>query len=80
MMGTEIFKIDASWAEKLTKTRVPFLSAPTVILLKLLNVLCVAYCNEPYQQSAALTAAGPERRRQRSGTMGEWGLTADRRQ
>ena len=30
MMGTEIFKIDASWAEKLTKTRVPFLSAPTV--------------------------------------------------
>ena len=30
MMGTEIFKIDASWAEILTKTRVPFLSAPTV--------------------------------------------------
>ena len=30
MMGTEIFKIDASWAEKLTKTRVSFLSAPTV--------------------------------------------------
>ena len=31
MMGTEIFKIDASWAEKLTKTRVSFLSAPTVL-------------------------------------------------
>ena len=31
MMGTEIFKIDASWAEKLTKTRVSFLTAPTVL-------------------------------------------------
>ena len=30
MMGTEIFKINASWAEKLTKTRVPFLMTPTV--------------------------------------------------
>ena len=30
MMGTEIFKIDASWAEKLRKTRVPFLMTPTV--------------------------------------------------
>ena len=30
-MGTEIFKIDASWAEKLTKTRVQFLLTPTVI-------------------------------------------------
>ena len=30
MMGTEIFNIDPSWAQKLTKTRVPFLSAPTV--------------------------------------------------
>ena len=30
MMGTEIFKIDASWAEKLTKTRVSFLMTPTV--------------------------------------------------
>merc|ERR1712197_223229 len=30
MMGTEIFKIDASWVEKLTKTRVSFLTAPTV--------------------------------------------------
>ena len=29
-MGTEIFKIDASWAEKLTKTRVSFLMTPTV--------------------------------------------------
>ena len=30
MMGKEIFKIDASWAEKLTKTRVQFLLTPTV--------------------------------------------------
>ena len=30
MMATEIIKIDASWAEKWTKTGVPFLSAPTV--------------------------------------------------
>ena len=29
-MGTEIFKIDASWAEKLTKTRVSILMTPTV--------------------------------------------------
>ena len=31
MMGTEIFKIDSSWAEKLTKTRVSFLMTPTVL-------------------------------------------------
>ena len=30
LMGTEIFKIDAPWAEKLTKTRVSFLLTPTV--------------------------------------------------
>ena len=30
MIGTEIFKIDASWAEKLTETRVQFLMTPTV--------------------------------------------------
>ena len=30
MMGKEIFKIDAPWAQKLTKMRVPFLMAPTV--------------------------------------------------
>ena len=30
MMATEIIKIDASWAEKWTKTGVSFLSAPTV--------------------------------------------------
>ena len=30
MMATEKIKIDASWAEKWTKTGVPFLSAPTV--------------------------------------------------
>ena len=33
MMVTEIFKIDASWAEKLTKARVKFLLTPTVIEL-----------------------------------------------
>ena len=32
-MGTEIFKFDASWAEKLTKTRVSFLMTPTVLLI-----------------------------------------------
>ena len=31
-MGTENFKIDASWAEELTKTRVQFLLAPTVLV------------------------------------------------
>ena len=29
-MGTDIFKVDASWADKLTKTRVQFLLTPTV--------------------------------------------------
>ena len=33
MMGAEIFKIEASWAEKLMKTRVQFLLTPTVSLL-----------------------------------------------
>ena len=33
MMGTEIFKIDASWTEKLTKTRVQFLLRPTVVII-----------------------------------------------
>ena len=33
MMGTDIFEIDASWGEKLTKTRVQFLLTPTVIQL-----------------------------------------------
>ena len=32
MMDTEIFKIDTPWAEKLRKTRVSFLMAPTVML------------------------------------------------
>ena len=31
MMVTEIFKIDAAWAEKLTKARVQFFLTPTVI-------------------------------------------------
>ena len=31
LMGTEILKIDAPWAKKLTKTRVQFLMTPTVI-------------------------------------------------
>ena len=30
MMATEIIEIDAAWAEKWMKTRVPFLSAPSV--------------------------------------------------
>ena len=30
MMVTDIFNIDASWAEKLMKKRVSFLTAPTV--------------------------------------------------
>ena len=34
MMGTEIFKIDAPWAEELTKTRVSFLMNPTVEILQ----------------------------------------------
>ena len=33
LMGTEIFKIDASWAEKLKKTRVSKIPSPTVISL-----------------------------------------------
>ena len=37
MMGTEISNIDASWAEKLTKTRLPFLSAPTVLYMCLFS-------------------------------------------
>ena len=32
MMGTDILKIDAPWAEKLMKTRVSFLMNPTVIV------------------------------------------------
>ena len=46
MMGTEIFKIDASWAEKLTKTRVSFLMTPTVGLLIALLFLITEI---PYQ-------------------------------
>ena len=34
MMATEIFNIDASWAEKLMKTRVSFLAAPTVVVVE----------------------------------------------
>ena len=37
MMGTEIFKIDAYWAEKLTKTRVAFLMNPSVMSLNILD-------------------------------------------
>ena len=37
MMATELIEIDAAWAEKWTKTRVPFLSATTVFA-----VLCVS--------------------------------------
>ena len=31
MVGTEIFKIDAPWVQKLMKTRVSFLMTPTVV-------------------------------------------------
>ena len=34
MMGTEIFKIDAPWSQKLMKMRVPFLMTPTVVKVK----------------------------------------------
>ena len=44
-MGTEIFKIDASWAEKLTKTRVSFLMTPTVYLHE---NLCSPQPRRPY--------------------------------
>ena len=37
MMATEIFNIDASWAEKLMKKRVSFLTAPTVHYPWLIN-------------------------------------------
>ena len=50
MMGTEIFKINASWAEKLMKARVSSLTAPTVdisrlkdwkvIFVLIWNILC----------------------------------------
>ena len=33
-MAIELIEIDAAWAEKWMKTRVPFLSAPTVIFIK----------------------------------------------
>ena len=36
MMATEIFKMDASWAEKLMKTRVSFLMTPTVYIFEAL--------------------------------------------
>ena len=41
MMGTDIFKIDASWAEKLMKTRVSLLTAPTVGIFIVLLFYCV---------------------------------------
>ena len=42
MMGTEILKIDASWAEKLPKTRVSFLMTPTVYSVLFDNVNCMS--------------------------------------
>ena len=47
MMATKIIEIDAAWAEKWTKTRVQFLSAPTVYTSK---VLCV-FCQNVFLQS-----------------------------
>ena len=34
-MGTAIFKIDASWAQKLTKTRVSYLLTPNVMYINI---------------------------------------------
>ena len=42
MMATEIIEIDAPWAEKWTKTRVSFLSAPTVDRYRL--DIIIYYC------------------------------------
>ena len=44
MMGTEIFKIDASWAEKLTKTRVQFLMTPTVDVRPVNIFVIIIHC------------------------------------
>ena len=44
MMGTEIFKIDASWAEELTKMRVQFLLAPTVGNGQTPKLFEISYC------------------------------------
>ena len=44
MMGTEIFKMDASWAEKLTKRRVQFLLTPTVDVLTGTGTSSGAWC------------------------------------
>ena len=52
MMGTEIFKIDASWAEKLTKTRVQFLLTPSVIPHR--NCIHLVCCGK------VLEGGGPE--------------------
>ena len=45
MMGTEISKIDASWAEQLTKRRVQFLLTPTVFSQpKEITILSAYHC------------------------------------
>ena len=51
MMGTEILKIDAPWAKKLTKTRVQFLVAPTVNILQVcfsLNLTLIEFIEDFY--------------------------------
>ena len=57
MMGTEIFKIDASWAEKLTKTRVSFLMTPTVMLNKFDKILFYT-CHQGHDLSLVLWLLG----------------------
>ena len=47
MMATEIFNIDASWAEKLMKKRVSFLTAPTVLLIFPYLVILVTSFSQP---------------------------------
>ena len=48
MMASEIFEFDAAWAEKWTKTGVPFLSAPTVkrcVFQKMRLMGCCGFLN-----------------------------------
>ena len=49
MMAAEIFEFDVAWAEKWTKTGVPFLSAPTVMCLCLNTQQGKAVC-ENYRE------------------------------
>ena len=54
-MGTEIFKIVASWTEKLRKTRVPFLMTPSV--KSIVNDWPVQRISSHHHKTAARTIA-----------------------